>query len=171
MHTFAADRPMIAVPWEGGPGSTAHGVFKALVAEVATMTQHEALTQRCAEMAVRLATIRAIGIAGEHAKVTVDDMTWGSDFALWSTRRLIADVAAHMVQSDHQGRAKFVLRLIKTAAGGSISRTKLCQGVDHLFDARTLDTVLAGLIETDQIRKVVPTNAGPGRKPIAYVAT
>lgn len=171
MHAWMPDRPLVSVAWEDGPGGAAHRTFLALVSTVAGMTEHEALTQRCAEMAVRLATIRAIGIGGPEARVTVDDMQWGADFALWSTRRLIADVAAHMVQSDHQGRAKFVLRLIRAAPEGFITRTKLCQGVDHLFDARTLDTVLAGLIETDQIRVKESDRKGPGRKAAGYFAT
>lgn len=170
MHFMQPDRPLVSVPWEGGPDGLARKAFDHLVEAVASMNEHEALTQRTVEMGVRLATIRAIGIGGQAAKVSVEDMLWGADFALWSTRRLIADVADHMVQSDHQARAKLVLRLIKNAPGGSITRTKLCQGVDHLFDARTLDAVLAGLLDAEQIAPVVSERRGPGRKAAGYVA-
>lgn len=170
MHSLMPDRPLVRVPWEGGPGGRAHQVFKALVAQVAEMKEHEALTQRCAEMAVRLATVRAIGIGGADAVVTVDDMLWGSDFALWSTRRLIADVEAHMVESEHQARAKFVLRIINEAPGGFITRTALCRRVNHRFDARALESVLDGLREAGQIRLKKSDRQGAGKKAEGYFA-
>jgi hypothetical protein len=167
MHGFRPEKPLVQVPWDGGAEGLAYRTFRALIATVAEMTEHEALTQRTAEMAVRLATIRAIGIAGPHARVTVDDMQWGADFALWSTRRLIADVNAHMVESEHQARAKFVIRLLKDA-GGYLSRTDLCRKVNHRFDARTLDSVIDGLLQAAQIRLKELEPGKTGRKPAGY---
>lgn len=177
MHNLRPDRPLVSVPWDDGIGGFAHRTFKALVATLAEMNEHEALTQRCAEMAVRLATIRAIGIGGEHARVTVEDMQWGADFALWSTRRLIADVEANMSESEWQAKAKFVLRCVTDAAGRRITRGALCKKVNHRFPARDLDAIIKGLIETGEVVEIssrTPGNSSrtsrPGPAAVTYFA-
>ena len=171
MHSLQADRPMVRVDWENGIGSAAHNVFKRLKAEIQSREGHEALMQRTAEMAVRLATIRAIGISGEHAEVSPDDMQWGADLALWSAERLIADVDTHMVESDHQMRAKMVLRIINESPDRTIGRTALCRKVNHRFDARTLDAVLLGLCDAGQVEELKECSSGrAGRKASGYRA-
>lgn len=171
MHSLQADAPMVRVDWEGGIGSAAHDAFRHLKTEVQSREGHEALMQRTAEMAVRLATIRAIGISGENAEVSADDMQWGADLALWSAERLIADVDAHMVESDHQMRAKLVLRIIKESPDRTIGRTALCRKVNHRFDARTLDAVLLGLCDAGQVEELKECSGGRvGRKASGYRA-
>ncbi|PZO04676.1 MAG: hypothetical protein DCF29_10090 [Alphaproteobacteria bacterium] len=171
MHSLQADKPMVRVDWEGGVGSAAHNVFKRLKADIQSREGHEALMQRTAEMAVRLATIRAIGISGENAEVSADDMQWGADLALWSAERLIADVDAHMVESDHQMRAKLVLRIIKESPDRTIGRTALCRKVNHRFDARTLDAVILGLCDAGQVEELKECSGGrAGRKASGYRA-
>lgn len=171
MHSLQADAPMVRVDWEGGIGSAAHNVFKRMKTEIQSREGHEALMQRTAEMAVRLATIRAIGISGENAEVSADDMQWGADLALWSAERLIADVDAHLVESDHQMRAKMVLRIIKESPDRTIGRTALCRKVNHRFDARTLDAVLLGLCDAGQVEELKECSGGRvGRKPSGYRA-
>lgn len=170
MHANGSDEAGVLVPWEDGPDGQAKAVWRALAADMESRTDNEAMRQRTAEIAVRMATIRAIGVSGANAKVSVEDMEWGAAVALWSTERLIADIAEHMVESDHQMRAKMVLRIINGAPGRTIRRAALCRLVNHRFDPATLDKVLAGLIDAEQVRlKEIPAT-GPGRRPKAYEA-
>lgn len=159
MHSMQADKPMFRVGWEC---PEAHAVFKALASEMADQTENEALTQRTAEIAVRLATIRAIGVSGENAAVSVDDMTWGAAVARWSTARLIADVDAHLVESDHQRRAKGILRIIRDHPEPVMSRTALCRKLNNSLRSREIDEALQGLIEAAQVEKVAMNKSTPG---------
>ncbi len=147
MHHGETSAPMVRVPWDGGRGGPAHQVFKAFQEFCRVQPESETLMKRTAEIACRLATIRAIGIAGPDAVVSVADMEWGREVAIWSARRMIADTAAYMSESDHQARAKFVLRHLTEAPDRYLSRTALCRKVNHRFDGRVLDLVLEGLVD------------------------
>lgn len=170
MHHGETSAPIVRVPWEGGRGSHAHQVFKAFQEFCRVQPESETLMKRTAEIACRLATIRAVGIGGEDAAVTVQDIEWGRDVALWSARRMIADTAAYMSESDHQARVKLVLRIIQASEDGYISRTALCRKVNHRFDARTLDNVIEGLRDAGQIRLEESDRRGAGRKASGYFA-
>jgi hypothetical protein len=170
MHHGETSAPMVRVPWEGGRGGPAHQVFKAFQEFCRLQPESETLMKRTAEIACRLATIRAIGIAGPDAVVTVADIEWGRDVATWSARRMIADTAAYMSESDHQARAKFVLRHLNEAPDRYLSRTALCRKVNHRFDGRVLDLVLEGLVDAGQVRLKESDRTGAGRKPTGYFA-
>jgi hypothetical protein len=170
MHNGETSAPMVRVPWEGGRGGPAHQVFKDFQEFCRVQPESETLMKRTAEIACRLATIRAIGIAGEHAVVTVADIEWGRDVALWSARRMIADTAAFMSESDHQARTKFVLRHLSEAPGRFLSRTALCRKVNHRFDGRALDLVIEGLLDAGQVGLKESERKGAGRKATGYFA-
>lgn len=170
MHHGETSAPMVRVPWEGGRGGPAHQVFKAFQEFCRVQPESETLMRRTAEIACRLATIRAIGIAGPDAVVTVADIEWGREVAIWSARRMIADTAAYMSESDHQARAKFVLRHLNEAPDRYLSRTALCRKVNHRFDGRVLDLVLEGLADAGQVRLKESDRKGSGRKATGYFA-
>lgn len=170
MHHGETSAPMVRVPWEGGRGGPAHQVFKAFQEFCRLQPESETLMKRTAEIACRLATIRAIGIAGPDAVVTVADIEWAREVAVWSARRMIADTAAYMSESDHQARAKFVLRHLNEAPDRYLSRTALCRKVNHRFDGRVLDLVLEGLLDAGQVRLNESDRKGPGRKATGYFA-
>lgn len=170
LHHGETSAPMVRVPWQGGRGGPAHRAFKAFQEFCRLQPESETLMKRTAEIACRLATIRAIGIAGPDAVVTVGDVEWGREVALWSARRMIADTAAYMSESDHQARAKFVLRHLNEAPDRYLSRTALCRKVNHRFDGRVLDLVLEGLLDAGQVRLNESDRKGPGRKATGYFA-
>ncbi|MBX9575896.1 MAG: bifunctional DNA primase/polymerase [Caulobacteraceae bacterium] len=173
MHNVYTDGPMIRVQWADGIGGAAHKVFRDLTETIASRTEHIALHQRTAEMAVRLATARAIGIGGEAATVSADDMQWAADVALWSAARMVSDIEAHLVESEHQRRAKKVLRIIRDHPGPLMTRTELCRRLNNSLRSREIDEVIQGLVEAAQIERVTMKEMGGGtrgRPPSAYRA-
>jgi len=170
MHHDGASKPLVMVPWDGGPGSPAHQVFKDLRDYCRTQAESETLMKRTAEIAVRLATIRAIGIDGPDAKVTVADMEWARGVALWSAGRMITDAAAYMSETEWQAKAKFVLRCITDAPGGRITRAALCKRVAHRFPARDLDAIIKGLIEAEEVADNSSRSGKRGPGALTYVA-
>lgn len=114
------------------------------------------LLSRVPEMAVRLATIRAIGRGAAKQtlgvpRVNTDDIVWGCDLAMWSANRMIEDTKAYMVESEHQGRVLEVVRYLKAAPGGRLTHTELSRKVKHKYDSRVLKAILDSLLDTDQI--------------------
>lgn len=151
LHSDMPHAPLVRVPWDGGRDGEAAGIFRDLRAHCRDHPQCESLMKRTAEIALRLATIRAVGIGGVDAAVTVDDMAWGRDVALWSANRVIVDSHAHMSDTEWQAKAKFVLRCITESPGRAITRTALCRKVAHRFPARELDSLLKGLMESAEV--------------------
>ena len=170
MHHDGPTAPLVRVPWEGGVGGPAHQVFKALREHCRTQAESETLMKRTAEIAVRLATVRAVGVAGADAQVSVADMEWGRDVALWSARRMIADASAYMSETEWQAKAKFVLRCITESPGRRITRTQLCKKVAHRFPARDLDALLKGLQEAAEVADNSSRSGKRGPEALTYVA-
>jgi hypothetical protein len=73
------------LPWVNGEAGEARKIYyrlsKWVDREIANDASKRPYIRRVAETAVRLAQIRAVGIAGHRAKVDADDMTWGADLA------------------------------------------------------------------------------------------
>lgn len=122
-------------------------------------TGMEPFVGRTAEMAIRLATIHALGDGGREATVDEFDFRWGAELALRSAGFMIADAAANMAENEYQANFKRVQETIRKA--GRISRSDLIRKIDGRIDMRTLDGILAALEGGNQI--VVDTKA-PSRK-------
>lgn len=138
--------------------------YRAFQKQVQEEGEHSQLLSRVPEMAVRLATIRAIGKGKLTAPVVeMDDITWASELAMWSARRMIADAADYMVESEHQGRANEILRHIKAAPEQRLTLTELNRKVKNKFDARQIRLILEGLADGGLIEVVSFEPNGPGR--------
>lgn len=163
--------PLVRVPWADGKGGRAHTLFKELRRHCQTHPDGEKLMKRTAEIAVRLATVRAIGMNGERAAVTVEDMDWARGVALWSAGRMIADAEAFMSESEWQQKSLFVLRIIREAPGKVMTRTAIYRRVNHRFPSRDLDAILSALIEAGQVVADNSARTGQrGPKAAAYQA-
>lgn len=123
---------------------------------------------RTAEMAIRLATIHAVGRAGRTAVVTERDYRWGASVALASARFMIEDAALRMAETDFQANQRLVLSFIKKAS--RMKRSEITRKVDGRWDPGLTDKILRGLAEGGQIGiiKGESTKEG-GRKPDIYV--
>jgi hypothetical protein len=66
----------------------------------------EPFIARAAEIAVRLATIRAAGRWGHTCQVDVSDMEWGRDIANYSTEMMASDALRNMVHDTTLGQLR-----------------------------------------------------------------
>lgn len=159
-------KPYRRFTWAGDEVSQA---YKGLQRSVRDHPEGSKLLSRTAEMAVRLATIRAIGrdamnpsVAGPL--VSLEDFAWAAELAMWCGQRMVDDAASYMVESDHQGRVNEILRHIKGAKRGQLTQTDLYRKVKHKFNAAAITDVLRSLQESEQI-EITRHRADGAKKP------
>lgn len=96
---------------------------------------------RTAEMALRLAAIRAIGDRRSH--VTIEDMQWGRSVADFSALSMMRGARLYMAGSEFEARRNHVLRLVMESKGGC-DRQHLAARVK--VKPRDLDDAIGSLI-------------------------
>jgi hypothetical protein len=127
------------------------------------------LLSRVPEMAVRLATIRAVGARKiPMPQVSLADITWGCELAMWSANRLIAEANSYMAESEYQSRAQEVLRYLKEAPRKTLKKSDLSRKIKHRYKARELNEILDGLTEADQV-VVTRTKTDGADKPTDFI--
>lgn len=145
-HNGRSNAPAITVPWDHEQAKHVFDVFRKALKD---READAAFLARTAEMSVRLATIRAIGINYIHPRITVEDMEWGRDLALWSAECMIADAGDYMAENDYQRDVHGVLRIIRDRPG--VSKRDLQQKIKHRLKGPALDAILTALIEGGDI--------------------
>lgn len=98
---------------------------------------------RTTEIALRIATIVAIGRNIDAPSISLEDFQYGADLSMWSTRRFIRDAERHMAESDSARRWNKAIDLL-TKAGGSMLMTD--------FTTKTKD--LTGRERSDLIKSL-----------------
>lgn len=163
-------QPMLRLDWANGQ---ARAVYVDLRKALERREEHSALLSRVAEMACRLATIRAIGrdLDNDTPVVSVDDIEWGRDLALWSADRMVIDAQSFMSETEHQKNSMLVLRTIRSANAATMDHSELVKKLNYKFKSADLKGMIASLIEGGDVLDVV-TPPGPkgGRPKVAYVA-
>jgi len=160
-HNSASDGPSIVVPWDD---KYAHQAYMAFGQECERREQDAVFFTRSAEMAQRMATIRAIGRDGAAAKVTLDDMDWGIALARWSAEQTVEMASDYMTESEHDQHMTSVRTIIRQA--GEISRSDLVKRVHRQMDSRRLEGVIKMLVDGDMIHEArgpVPLSGGRGK--------
>lgn len=170
MHTDQATEPLVRVQWDGGKTGRARKLFQELRTHCNEHPSGEHLMKRTAEIAVRLATVRAIGRDGQRAVVTPEDMYWGRNVALFSAERMIHDAAAYMSETEWQQKALSVLRIIIEAPGRSITKTGLYRRLNHKYKSVEVKAILDGLKDTGQVVENSARTGERGPASIIYKA-
>lgn len=165
MHVNGVDPPETVVMWRNIEAETVYKQFGRYIEN-----EREAdidFFARTVEMAVRMASIRAIGIDPVQPRIGVSDIEWGCELALWSSERMMIEVKEWMADNEHQSEAQRTVRFIKEA--GRLSYSDLLRKLQHRMKTRDVKMMLDGLIEANQVRQVLgdlPANGG--RAPIFY---
>ena len=163
MHSDMPSKPLVRIPW--GPG--AQDVYRAFKRKTDADTVNGKMLKRTAEIALRLATIRAVGQNNHLASVSTTDMQWGVDIAWWSARQMIADAEAYMVESDNQRLVKRVLREIAAIPTG-LSHSNLLRALKHSWRAPLVAEAVKSLKDAGQILEA--SKQTPGRPSKVYIA-
>ncbi|WP_374387135.1 bifunctional DNA primase/polymerase [Brevundimonas sp.] len=161
-HSSIADAPMIVVPWEDGPGSHAHRAYMALSEKIGRMEQDQVFFTRTAEMAQRLAVIRAIGINPKAPRVTLEDMDWGAELAMWSARQVLEMAGSYMAETQHQGEAQRVMRVLRRREW--MPYRAVAQAMKNRIRAKDLKDVLDGLVDSGAVEIEERTPEAGGHK-------
>jgi hypothetical protein len=150
------------VPW-GTPAAEA--VYRTLATEIQIAGDREpeceAFYSRTAEMAVRLATVRACGRNTLKPRVEVDDMEWGRDVAWHSANQQRRLTKLYIADTEIQGEANRILRIL-TDHGGPMKKRDLLQRLRHRMRKRDLDDLIKALEESGSIavQMIVPQGGG-----------
>lgn len=142
----------------------AHKRYQEFVAEVeARMETDPALAPfyaRTAEMALRIATIVAIGRL-EDNQLRRADMEFGITVAMASAQIMVSGAADYMAENENQANAQRILRAIK-ARGGRIRYRDLMRALQNAIKPRDLRDLLAAMCEAGQLeRQEIKAKAGP----------
>lgn len=140
------------IPWAD---DGAQAIYKALVREIERIGDRNPdavpYLARTAEMAVRLATIRAGGINVFKPAVTAADMQWGRDVAMHSAESMAIMAGKYVADTDAQADAKRIIRILEEA-GGRMKKRDLLRRLQHRLRERDLKDVLAALMASETVR-------------------
>jgi len=165
-HNAQSDGPAIVLPWRTESARLAYLAYR----QTCMRREDDAVFYtRSAEIAQRLAAIRAIGMDGARAAISLDDMDWGVALADESARQTVEMARDYMSVNQQQADARRVLRTIRQARGG-LKHSDLVRAMQHSVRARELADILSSLEQSGEIRKVpgaVPPSGG--RAPVTYM--
>lgn len=167
-HNDTADEPMFTIGWET---PSAQAIYESLIEAIEARPQDENFLARTAEMAVRIATICAIGRGAENGRVSEADMAFGASVAVRSAEMMITDAGRYMAENDRQAEYNTVLRLIEQGGEfgpGVVKQSELTRRVGGRIDGTRLKSILAQLEEGEKIHRGREEKTG-GRPSIVYV--
>src|SRR5262249_6018898 len=145
---LAGVEPCVRLKW--GPG--ADGIYRALSQEIDNETgpRQRELKSRVAEMAVRLATIRAAGRGS--TEVDCDDIAWGRNLSIASAEMLCDGVERYMANELQFSKIcpEIIVRIRNN--GGLMSRRDVLRSFQrHVKRGVDIDAALRHLIQSEQI--------------------
>lgn len=138
--------------------------YKAFSREVEALMRQKAeqgaFYARTAEMALRIATIVAIGRLDDD-QVRLSDLEYGIGLAMRSAEMMTEGAADYMAENENQANAQKVLRIIK-ARGGRIKHRDLLRSMQNAMKGRDFRDLIAAMCEAEQIqRQEVKPPSGP----------
>lgn len=160
MHNGKCDRPVRVAAWHDGPGGELEQTHERFSAAMDHRSDEESFFARTAEQAIRLATIRAIGIDSNAPVIDAVGLQWAHDIALWSARRMLADAIEHMAENQTEADRKRVLRLI--GKNQPISHRDLLRKLSSL-KSRELEDIINVLKAAEQIAVEATTPPSGGK--------
>lgn len=159
-----------SVTWSrDGKAEPLFELLKADVERICADDEIEPFFARTVEMALRLATIRAVGRNLSKRAVDQGDMEWGRDLALWSARRMAKAARGYIAENQTQSFSNRVLRAVERK-GGRISHRDLQRSLKGAIKPRELADILKNLLEAEMLREERTVPAGGGTPSRWYVA-
>jgi len=129
--------------------------YKTFVKEIACLRKQNAHAKefyvRTAEMALRIATIIAIGCGRDN--VRAEDLEYGIGIAKASADFMVEGAADYMAENENQANAQKIIRALK-AHKGWMKYRNLLQSLSHSIRAYELKDLLAGLCAAGQVEKI-----------------
>jgi len=138
-------------------------------AESANDTMGMAIWARANEKARRLALVYAC--SANHASPVVDEPAarWAGQLVSHQTKRMLHMAFEHASENEFDAKRKRVLREIRNAPAGRITKTALCRRL-RAIPSRERDEIILALLEAGDVRIETKTPNGPGVRGQEYVA-
>jgi hypothetical protein len=160
------------VPWASEEAEQAYQAMRERV--TATMDadpRQEMFLARAAEMAVRVATVRAVGINPQAPAVTVDDLAWAEALVMQSVAHMFEDAEEKVVENDRERYSKRVTRYLDRARkkdGKKTAKTRrdIHQHVGTEVGVKYLSEILEGLVSVAAIEEVDITDPAKHTKKV-----
>lgn len=105
---------------------------------------------RTAEHALKLATIRAVGVDWLRPAVTGDDMLWGQEIALNSAFRMAVEATDLISSNPWEEAVNRVLRAIKEAKG-TAAHNVLYRKVYRKINPKMFEAIISAMIDAGKI--------------------
>lgn len=150
--------------WNGG-----RGAWLALNIELEKLKSDpdkEPFYARTGEIAIRLATIHAVGCG--RLEVEKEDMEWGSALAMWSAKNMARVTEGYMAENESQKMYNRVLRMIEAAPDRSLHRRVLLQKLRGAVKQRDLEELLKGAIDGGVIEEIKKIPLQGGKPSVVY---
>ncbi len=119
---------------------------------------------RTAEMAVRLATIRAQGVSPYKPKISRQDWEWAQEVALWSAYQMARACGLYIADTESQADANRIIRIVRDF-GGRATKRMILQRLKHRMRARELDDVMKLLLESGTLTPAGEDKPSTGGRP------
>jgi hypothetical protein len=144
----------LKVRWGGG----AEKEFKDLQKEVTALIDrgglYENVFPRTAEMAVRIATIRAVGVDTHSPVVTVEDMRWARALSMHSANTMLEGARDRIAENAHNENMNKVILFMKTTAGLPLEIRQIQQRFGRQLKSRDIRETLGQLCEMGIVEMV-----------------
>ena len=152
-----APPPPIQVAWRDAGAERAYDdLVHDLQTRMDAETDNERYLVRTAEMAVRIATIRAVGVDPDRPSVSHDDMIWGATVALASAQAMIEGARDRMAENDRQRWSNRILDVIKKK--GTARPRDIQMAVKGALRSSDVKDMLATMIESGRVEMVDMTD-------------
>jgi len=118
---------------------------------------YSALYGKCIENAERVAAILAVGRHTEDpekARIEYEDYLYAYNLVTFLTMTMQDLISLNLADSKEERYAKAILRLIGDAGDDGITKTELTKRTRFIGASRIRNTILAELIENNEVRKV-----------------
>lgn len=164
---LAANNAVAHVPWCPDGAENAYDRFSRDIETRMFAEPHNVdFLVRTAEMAVRIATIVAVG-RQEDEQVRRSDMEFGIAFASQSADVMISGASDYMAENEHHANAQRVVRTVRERGGRMVYRD-IARNMRNM-KSRELKDLLASLCEAEILqRQEVMRDSGAGHPAIWY---
>ena len=141
---------MIRMAWgEGDPDAIYEAFAQEIDERSADDERYASFFSRAAEYAQRLAMIRAAGEGLDT--IDADAMAWGVKVSRACFSSVYGHAADYVADTDAQARTQELMRIVKTAKGGSLSHRDLMRRLNGKYSSRDASDSMKMLIEMGQV--------------------
>jgi hypothetical protein len=141
------------LPWANSPAQATYmDLIHQIQEDIDRAPELEHFLARTAEIALRLATIRAAGRWGREATIDLSDVEWGRDVADICGRALAAEARSYMAETERQSWSNKVLRIIMKR--GTVKTREIQQSLRNAIKQAEIKDILAGLIEAGSVEEL-----------------